>query len=137
MPLKGNFAAASRSDLSARLPERLSAYADSLRRSLGLRGFGDLAGLVLHDEALQHFFDEGFVVGLEAGDGFEDDLEIIGGLSLVLIEDENVGGDGERSGEAAKGVEGRLEGAAFVALDLGGVDAGASVAQVLRRAGLD
>jgi IS5 family transposase len=43
--------------------------------------------------------------------------------ALVLIEDENVGGDGERAVETAERIEGDLEGAAFVALDLGGVDA--------------
>lgn len=83
-----------------------------------------MAGLVLHDEALEHFFDEGFVVGLEAGDGFEDDFEIVAGRAFVGVEDEAVGGDGERSGEAAERIEGGLEGAALVALDLGGVDAG-------------
>jgi hypothetical protein len=66
----------------------LSAYGDSLRRSLGLRGFGDLAGLVLHDEALQHLFGDGLVLVVELTDGLEGELEVVSGLSLVLIEDE-------------------------------------------------
>lgn len=40
--------------------------------------------MVLHDEALDHLFGDGFVLVVELADGLESELQVVSGLALSL-----------------------------------------------------
>lgn len=46
-------------------------------------GHGALV-VVLHDEALDHLFGDGFVLVVELADGLESELQVVSGLALSL-----------------------------------------------------
>jgi hypothetical protein len=56
-------------------------------------GFEDLAGELL-------------VVVVEVGDGFDEEVEVVGGLAFVGVEDERICAGVEGEGDVAEGVEG-------------------------------
>lgn len=67
--------------------------------------------------------DAGAFVGVELVERGQVESEgLVLGAAFLGVEDEFVGGDGERDGQRAEDVEGGLVGAGFVAAQLGDVD---------------
>ena len=57
-------------------------------------------------DGFEEFSGELLVVGVEVVDGFEDEVEVVGGGSFVWVEDERVCAGVERECDVAEDVEG-------------------------------
>ena len=57
-------------------------------------------------DGFEEFSGELLVVGVEVVDGFEDEVEVVGGLAFVFVEDERVCDGVERECDVAEDVEG-------------------------------
>lgn len=69
-------------------------------------------------------------------DGFEVEAEVVVGATLIGVEDELIGADGERDCDPADDVEGWLGATGLIAAELGDVDAGALGEGLLSEASL-
>jgi len=85
---------------------------------------------VLEDQALEQGLGGPLLLGAESGDGLELQSEIVVGPSLVVPEDQVVGGDAQGHGQVADGVQRWLGFPGFVAAQLDDADGG-SVGQAL------
>jgi len=78
---------------------------------------------VFEDEGIEEGFDDFLFVGVELANGFELEAELIARTPRGLVEEEIIGRDAERNGEALDGFQRGLAGAGLVAVDLDGMDA--------------
>ena len=88
-----------------------------------LAGAGPAAGLAFEDEGIEEVFGGFLFLGPELRNGGEPEPQLVVGSARALLEDEPVGGDAERPGEAFQGTHGGLGRPFFVAVDLGLIEA--------------